>query len=84
MSEHNRRPHYWKYYHLAHSGEIAFLMEVIAMLIRESPCPRGERSNRGRPPIHSKDKLDFVCILMIMHVDSYRDAESRLHVTRIP
>ena len=25
MSEHNRRPHYWKYYHLAHSGEIAFL-----------------------------------------------------------
>ena len=84
MSEHNRRPHCWEYYHLAHSGEIAFLIEMIATLIRESPCPRGERSNRGRPLIHSKDKLDFVCILMIMYIDSYRDAESRLHVTRIP
>ena len=67
MSEHNRHSHYWEYYHLARSGEIAFLIEMIATLIQESPCQRGERSNSGRPPIHSKDKLDFVCILMSMH-----------------
>ena len=51
VSEHNRRPHYWEYYHLAHSGEIAFLIEMIATLIRESPCrqPRqAEQAQGGR------------------------------------
>ncbi len=34
-------------------------------LVRGHPCPRQKNSNRGRPPVHSKDKLDFICILMV-------------------
>ena len=84
MSEHKRRPNYWKYYHLGHTEETTFLIETIADLVRDSPCPRQEKSNRGRPPVHSKDKLDFICILMIAWHKASRDMESDLAKIKMP
>ena len=75
MKEHTRRPHYWRYYHLGHTTEMrAFLIEIIAGLIRENPCPRSrlEERLRGRPPIHSIKKMDFICILMVAFHKTYR------------
>ena len=84
MSKHARRPDYWKYYHQGHSGETSFMIETVASLVRGHPCPRQETSNRGRPPVHSKDKLDFICILMVAWHKTSRDMESDLSVIRIP
>ena len=84
MSEHTRRPDYWTYYHLGHSSETSFMIETVANLVREHPCPRQEKGNRGRPPVHSKDKLDFICILMVAWHKTSRDMESDLSVINIP
>ena len=65
MIKHKRRPDYWVYYHLGHCTETAFLIDMITNLVRENPCPHQEKSNRGRPPVHSRAKLDFICILMV-------------------
>ena len=59
MSKHKRRKDYWKNYHMAHTKELAFLIAVIAELVTKYPCPRPQ-ATRGRPPKHSKAKLDFV------------------------
>ena len=59
------------------------MIDTIANLVREHPCPRQEKSNRGRPPVHSKDKLDFICILMVVWHKTSRDMESDLSVINI-
>ena len=84
MSKHTRRPDYWKYYHQGHSSETSFMIDTVASLVRGHPCPRQETSNRGRPPVHSKDKLDFICILMVAWHKTSRDMESDLLVIRMP
>ena len=38
---------------------------MLIEVIRDNPCPRSKDSNRGCLPVHSKDKLDFACLLMI-------------------
>ena len=65
MSTHNRRERYWQYYELAKEVEASHLKRVLIEAIRENPCPRQEDCSRGRPPIHSKQKLDFACLLMM-------------------
>ena len=52
--------------------------------IRNNPCPRSKGSNRGRPPMHSKDKLDFACLLMIARQKTYRGMESDMRDMRTP
>lgn len=84
MSEHTRRPDYWTYYHLGHSSETSFMIETVFDLVRGHPCPRQEKSNRGRPPVHSKDKLDLICILMVAWHKTSRDMESDLSVIKLP
>ena len=84
MSEHMRRPDYWAYCHLGHSSETPFMIDTISNLVRGHPCPRQETSNRGRPPVHSKDKLDFICILMVAWHKTSRDMESDLSVIKLP
>ena len=54
------------------------MRSTLAEVIRENPCPRHKSSNRGRPPIHSKDKLDFACFLMMANNNTYRGIESDL------
>ena len=84
MSEHARRPDYWTYYHLGHSSETSFMIETVSDLVRGHPCPRQEKSNRGRPPVHSKAKLDFICLLMVAWHKTSRDMESDLSVIKMP
>ena len=60
------------------------MIDTVASLVRGHPCPRQETSNRGRPPIHSKDKLDFICILMVAWHKTSRDMESDLSAIKIP
>ena len=60
------------------------MINTIANLVRGHPCPRQETSNRGRPPVHSKDKLDFICILMVAWHKTSRDMESDLSVIKLP
>ena len=47
-------------------------------VIREIPCPREKKYGRGRPPIHSKPKLDFACLLMMADNNTYRGIVSDL------
>ncbi len=60
------------------------MIYTVANLMRGHPCPRQETSNRGRPPVHSKDKLDFICILMVAWHKTSRDMESDLSVIKLP
>lgn len=53
-------------------------------MVRGHPCPRQEKSNRGRLPVHFKDKLDFICILMVAWHKTSRDMESDLPVINMP
>ena len=60
------------------------MIDTISDLVRKYPCPRSDTSNRGRPNIHSKDKLDFICILMVAWHKTSRDMESDLSVIKLP
>ena len=84
MSEHNRREGYWQYYELAKEVEAPSLKRTLIEIIRENPCPRRENGNRGRPPVHSKEKLDFACLLMMADNNTYRGIESDLRGMRTP
>ena len=84
MSGHNRRPDYWKYYELAQESEQAYVKSTLIEVIRDNPCPRPKGSNIGCPPVHSKDKLDFACLLMIAHQETYRGMESDMRDMRTP
>ena len=62
----NRREEYWRFYDHAVVSEASHLRRTLIQLVREKPCPRLEGSNRGRPQVHSKEKLDFACLWMVM------------------
>ena len=84
MAEHKRREGYWQYCELAKEAESPHLKRVPIEAILEDPCPRPENDNRGRPPIHSKAKLDFACLLMMADNRTYRGIESDLRDVRTP
>ena len=49
------------------------------------PCPRQEKSNQGRPSVHSSgDKLDFIYILIVVWHKTSRDMESSLSAIDMP
>ena len=84
MSEYHRREGCWQYYELAKEGEAPSLKRALIEIIRENPCPRRENGNRGRPPVHSREKLDFACLLMMADNNAYRGVESDLRGMRTP
>lgn len=84
MIKHKRRPDYWMCYHLGHCTETVFLVDMMVNLVRENPCPHQEKNNRGRPPVHFRVKLDFICILIVAWHKTSRDIESDLSVIKIP
>ena len=84
MKEHKRRERYWQYYHIGHTTEILFLITTIADLVKRNPCPRPAKNGRGRPPVHSDDKMDFICLLMVALNLPYRGIEKWLLVLKIP
>ncbi len=84
MTEHNRREEYWKFYDHAAVSETAHLRRTLIRLVREKSCPRSDGSDRGRPPIHSKEKLGFACLWMMADNQTYRKTESDMGEMRIP
>ena len=84
MSEHKRRKGYWKYYEMAIRLEQSHMIKMLIKIIQEMPCPREKKSDVGRPPIHSKAKLDFACLLLMMaDNNTYRGVVSNLRNMRI-
>jgi hypothetical protein len=69
---------------MAKEQERSHLISMLLLVITQIPCPRPESSGRGRPPEHSKDKLDFACLWMMSNNATYRDTESDLRNMRLP
>lgn len=59
-------------------GDASHLTETLARLVRENPHPGRGPSGRGRPPVHSKAKLDFACLYMMACNHTFREASRRL------
>lgn len=85
MSEHNRRDGYWKYYHQAHTLEKDATVGNIVALVKENPPPRPKKkSNRGRKPVHSWEKMVCICILMVIFNKTYRDMQNEVPSLKLP
>ena len=84
MTGHDRRKGYRRYYEKANGSEQAHMKETLIDLIREVPCPRGEKDGRGRPPVHSKQKLDFACLMMTADNNACRGIKSDLRDMQTP
>ncbi len=84
MSDHNRRDGYWKYYHLAHTLEKDAVVRNIVALVKENPPPRQKKSNRGRKPVHSWEKMICICILMVIFNLTYRDMQNDVPSLKLP
>ena len=60
------------------------MKETLIDVIREIPCPREKKDDRGRPPVHSKQKLDFACLMMMADNNTYRGIKSDLQDMQTP
>ena len=69
---------------MGHTTEILFLITALADLVRKNPCPRPAKGGSGRPPVHSDDKMDFICLFMVALNLTYRGVEKWLPVLKIP
>lgn len=76
MSKHNRRKGYWRQYHLAHTLELDALVGGIVSLVKGigPPC-KIRRTRRGRPPVHSPEKLVTLCLLAVVLGLTFRDMQ---------
>jgi hypothetical protein len=53
------------------------LIKNIVSLVKENPPPTSKKkSNRGRKPVHSWEKLVCICILMVVFGLTYRDIQN--------
>ncbi len=84
-SKHNRRDGYWSYYHLAHTLERDMVIKNIVSLVNESPpaCSK-KKSQRGRKPVHSWEKLVSICLLMVVFGLTYRDMQNTVPSLNLP
>ena len=48
------------------------MIRTLIRLVQERPCPRPKKGERGRPPVHIREKLDFLLLLMMADDDTYR------------
>ena len=82
---HKRRSGYWVSYHRAHTVEHAFLLKTITSLIRKDPLPFGTRpGGRGRPRVHSPEKMTCICAMMIFEGYTSRDTQNRIREWKLP
>lgn len=77
-ASHRRRKGYWRYYERADAGDMGHLAGTLARLVRENPHPGRVQPGRGRPPVHSRAKLDFACLYMMACDHTFREASRRL------
>ena len=60
------------------------MVRTLIRLVREHPCPRPKKGKRGRPSVHSKEKLDFLLLLMMADDDTCRGTVADLQSMRTP
>jgi hypothetical protein len=85
MSKHNRRDGYWKYYHQAHTLEKDVVVRNIVALVKENPPPGvTKKSNRGKKPVHSWEKMACICILMVIFNLAYRKMQNEVPCLNLP
>ena len=84
-SKHKRKDGYWLCYHLAHTLERDMIIKNIVSLVKENPPPTSKnKSNRGRKPVHSWEKLVCICILMVVFGLTYRDIQNTALSLNLP
>lgn len=84
-SKHKRKEGYWLCYHLAHTLERDMIIKNIVSLVKENPPSRPKnKSNRGRKPVHSWEKLVCICILMVVFGSTYRDIQNMVPSLNLP
>jgi hypothetical protein len=84
MSDHNRRDSYWKYYHQAHTLEKDAIVNNIVAIVKENPPPAKKKSNRGRKPKHSWEKMVCIGILMVIFNLTYRKMQNEVPSLKLP
>ncbi len=85
MGKHHRRDGYWKSYHLAHTRELDAIAGGIVSLVKESKPPvQRKKTRRGRKPVHSREKLVCVCLLMIVMGYTFRDMQNYVPKLNLP
>ncbi len=84
MSDHNRRDGYWKYYHLAHTQEKDAIIKNIVDHVKENPPDRARKSNKGKKPVHSWEKMVCICILTVIFGLSYRKMQNEVPYLNLP
>ncbi|MBV9667565.1 MAG: transposase [Nitrososphaeraceae archaeon] len=62
------------------------LIKNIVYLVKENPPPARpkNKSNRGRKPVHSWEKLVCICILMVVFGSTYRDIQNIIPSINLP
>jgi hypothetical protein len=61
------------------------IIKNIVYLVKENPPPaRPKKSNRGRKPVHSWEKLVCICILMVVFGSTYRDIQNIIPSLNLP
>ena len=85
MGKHHRRDGYWKSYHLAHTRELDAIAGGIVSLVKESKPPvQYKKTRRGRKPVHSREKLVCICLLMIVMGYTFRDMQNYVPKLNLP
>ena len=61
------------------------IIKNIVSLVKENPPARPKKkSNRGRKPVHSWEKLVCICILMVVFGSTYRDIQNTAPSLNLP
>lgn len=61
------------------------IIKNIVSLVKENPPTRPKKkSNRGRKPVHSWEKLVCICILMVVFGSTYRDVQNTAPSLNLP
>ena len=77
--QHKRREGYWPYYEQARKSEQDFMRKTLLSAIRKNPHPcKEKKTNRGCKPVHSRDKMDFLCLLKVAKNIPFRDVVNEL------
>ena len=60
----NRRPDYWKYYHLGHSSDISFMIDTMANLVRGTRTHAKRITTKDGPPFTPRSYPNFMASTM--------------------
>ena len=77
--EHNRREGYFEMYGAARSNRNEKERDLLLKVMEETPHPDRNPKGLGRPTVHSKSKMDFLCVYMLSLNSTYDDAVDDLN-----